>query len=46
LNGTGVQEITVPNSFTGDTVQAFIGFFKNDGSEVSNSKYLGEVVVA
>jgi hypothetical protein len=43
---TGVQEISVPNSFSGDSVQAFIGFIKNDGSEVSNSKYLGEVVVA
>jgi hypothetical protein len=43
---TGVHEVTIPNSYTGDTVQAFIGFIKDDGSEVSNSKFVGELVVA
>lgn len=50
LNGanrvTGVHEVTVPASYSGDTVHVFIGFTKADGSEVSNSKYVGEVQVA
>jgi hypothetical protein len=43
---TGVQEVTVPDNYSGDTVHAYIGFISEDGASVSNSKYVGEVVVA
>jgi hypothetical protein len=43
---TGVHEVIVPASYSGDTVHAFVAFAKADGSEVSNSKYLGEVTVS
>jgi hypothetical protein len=43
---TESQTLTVPNLYSGDTVYAFIAFISEDGKEVSNSKYVGEVVVA
>lgn len=43
---TGVQEITVPDNYSGDTVHTYIGFISEDGASVSNSKYLGAVQVA
>lgn len=44
--GTGVQEVTVPNNYSGDTVHAYIGFISADGISVANSKYVGAVTVA
>lgn len=43
---TESQTLTVPNLYSCDTVYAFIAFISEDGKEVSNSKYVGEVVVA
>jgi hypothetical protein len=43
---TGVQEVTVPDNYSGDTVHAYIGFISEDGASVSNSKYVGAVQVA
>lgn len=43
---TGTQDLVVPANFSGDTVYGFIAFISEDGKEVSNSKYIGEVVVA
>lgn len=42
----GSQTLTVPDSYSGDTVHAFIGFMSVDGIEISNSLYVGSVVVA
>jgi hypothetical protein len=39
------RNVTVPDSFTGDTVQNYIAFIDADG-EVSNSRFAGEVLVA
>lgn len=41
----GTQTLTVPNSYSGDSVECFIAFISVDG-EVANSKYVGSVVVA
>jgi hypothetical protein len=43
---TGTQTLTVPDNYSGDTVECFIAFLSEDGSSVSNSKYLGSVVLA
>ena len=40
------QEITVPQHFVGEEVEAFISFISEDGKEVSNSLYLGSVTIA
>ena len=42
----GSQNLTVPDSYSGDTVHAYIGFMSVDGIEISNSLYVGSVVVA
>jgi hypothetical protein len=43
---TGAHTLTVPNQYSGDTVNAFIAFISEDGKEVSDSRYIGSVVVA
>ena len=43
---TGVQEVTIPDNYSGDTVHAYIGFISEDGVSVSNSKYVGAVQIA
>jgi hypothetical protein len=43
---TESQTLTVPDQYSGDTVHAFIAFISEDGKEISNSKYIGSVVVA
>ncbi|GGK16070.1 hypothetical protein GCM10007962_08020 [Yeosuana aromativorans] len=35
------QTVTIPNSYTGDIVELFMAFVSEDGSQVSNSVYLG-----
>ena len=42
---TGTHTLTVPDNYSSDTVHTFIAFL-NEENEVSNSKYVGEVVVA
>jgi hypothetical protein len=42
----GTHTLTVPNQYSGDTVYTFIAFISEDGKEVSNSKYVGELIVA
>lgn len=42
----GTQTLIVPNQYTGDTVHTFIAFISADGKDVSNSRYVGNVVVA
>ncbi|MCF1420308.1 DUF6266 family protein [Mangrovimonas futianensis] len=37
----GSQVITIPNTYAGDTVELFMAFITADGSQVSNSVYLG-----
>lgn len=42
----GTQTLTVPDDFSGDTVECFIAFISEDGLSVANSKYVGSVTVA
>jgi hypothetical protein len=41
----GTQTLTVPDSYSGDSVECFFAFISVDG-DVANSKYIGSVVVA
>jgi hypothetical protein len=43
---TGAQSLDVPTDFSGDEVQAFMAFISEDGSQVSDSVYVGSVSVA
>lgn len=43
---TGYQSLTVPDDFSGDSVECFIVFIYEDGLSVANSKYVGSVTVA
>lgn len=40
------QGLALPPDYSGDTVKAYMAFIKLDGSEVSNSSYIGSAVVA
>lgn len=42
----GNQTVTVPDAYSGDTVQAFIAFKDPETNQVSNSIYVGSVDVA
>lgn len=42
----GEQALTVPNNYSGNQLEAYISFQSADGSSVSNSLYIGSVVVA
>ena len=42
----GVQTITLPNSYTGDEVQCYIAFTNANQSVISNSEYVGGVIVS
>ena len=42
----GSQEIAVPTNYSGDQVEAFIGFVSADGLTVANSKHVGSFAVA
>ena len=37
----GSQIVTIPTTYAGDTVELFMAFISADGSQVSNSIYLG-----
>jgi hypothetical protein len=41
-----VQSVAVPAEWSGDTVQAYMGFISDDSKEVSNSVYLGSIAIA
>lgn len=38
---TGTESVSIPSSFSGDTLELYIAFISEDGSKVSNSAYLG-----
>ncbi|AZQ44099.1 DUF6266 family protein [Nonlabens ponticola] len=42
----GSQTITLPNTYSGDNVELFMAFVSEDGSQVSNSIYLGSGTAA
>ncbi|RDK87373.1 DUF6266 family protein [Marinirhabdus gelatinilytica] len=42
----GSQTITIPSTYAGDTVELFMAFVSADGSQVSNSIYLGSGTAA
>ena len=42
----GTQNLPVPVDFSGDEIQAYLGFISEDGTEVSNSVYVGAITVA
>lgn len=39
------QTVTLPDSWSGDDVEVYLGFVSEDGKEVANSVHLGEVTV-
>jgi hypothetical protein len=41
----GSRNVTVPDSYTGDTVQCYIAFINTTG-DISSSRYAGNVAVA
>ena len=42
----GSQVVTIPNTYAGDTVELFMAFVSVDGTQVSNSVYLGSGTAA
>jgi hypothetical protein len=40
------QKLAVPAEWSGDEVHAYMGFISEDGKEVSNSVYLGNIAIA
>ena len=42
----GAQVLTIPASYSGDTIQLFMAFVSADGRQVSNSVYLGSGTAA
>ncbi len=42
----GTQTLTVPDDFSGDSVECFIAFISEDGLSVANSKHVGSITVA
>ena len=42
----GSQTLTVPDDFSGDSVECFIAFISEDGLSLANSKYVGSITVA
>ena len=42
----GSQVVTIPNTYAGDTVELFMAFVSADGTQVSNSVYLGSGTAA
>jgi hypothetical protein len=42
----GTQTIVLPADWLGDEVQVYLGFVSEDGKEVANSVYLGNITIA
>jgi hypothetical protein len=40
----GAQSVSIPATYSGDTVEVFMAFISDDGSQVSNSFYIGSGV--
>ena len=43
---THTMDVTVPNNWTGDKVEVYLGMVSEDGALVADSLYLGEVTLA
>jgi hypothetical protein len=46
IRTTGSQIVNIPGTYAGDTVELFIAFVSADGTQVSNSLYLGSGTAA
>ncbi|WP_323028576.1 DUF6266 family protein [Gelidibacter japonicus] len=46
LRPTGTETLVLPNEYSGDLVEVYLGFVSADGTKVSNSTHLGSVTVA
>jgi hypothetical protein len=46
IRTVGSQTVTLPGTYAGDTVELFIAFVSADGTQVSNSLYLGSGTAA
>ena len=42
---THTQSLTAPNDWEGDKVEVYLGMVSEDGKEVADSIYLGEVTL-
>ena len=42
----GTQTVVIPADWSGDSVEAYLGFISEDGKEVANSVYLGSIAIA
>ena len=42
----GTQTVLLPSDWSGNSVEAYLGFISEDGKEVANSVYLGSIAVA
>jgi len=40
------QSVTIPADWSGDSVEAYLGFISQDGREIANSVYLGSLTAA
>jgi hypothetical protein len=45
VRSTETQTVTVPSSWSGDQIQSYIAFVKDDDSEFSNSSFAGAVTI-
>ena len=43
---SGKQTLVLPADWSGNNVEAYLGFISDDGKEVANSMYLGSITVA
>jgi len=43
---THTMDVTVPNNWSGDKVEVYLGMVSEDGALVADSLYLGEVTLA
>jgi hypothetical protein len=41
----GTQSVSLPADWSGETVEAYIGFISEDGRDIANSVYLGSITV-
>lgn len=46
IRGDATYTMTVPDNYAGEQVETYIGFASADGSEASDSSYLGAITVA
>ena len=41
----GTQTVVIPDAWSGDAVDVYLGFVSEDGREVANSSYLGSIAI-